>query len=300
MIDDANTRAEQLHQQGMALHDEGRIEEALEKYAEALQVDSQRATTHYNIGLIQKYEGNWLESLSYNKKAHELDPEDESAIWNLGIAATALRRWAEAREAWAAVGFKLDSGDGPIDADFGPTPVRLRAESDGEVVWARRIDPVRAVIENIPLPESGFRYGDTVLHDGAAVGYRQWNGREYPVFNVLELFEATGSPTWGINVRVDGQEDIDALVDLLSKAGIPAEPWGTSVRMLCKACSEGRPHEDHEHDTSDASGSEPGEQIVAVAAVMKEAIDTVLRQWANRGRQVLSLDLLRADSETLN
>jgi hypothetical protein len=41
----------------------------------------------------------------------------------------------------------------------------LNPSDDGEIVWARRMDPVRARINNILLTDSGCRYGDIVLHD---------------------------------------------------------------------------------------------------------------------------------------
>jgi Flp pilus assembly protein TadD len=50
-------QAEKLHQEAMALDDAGDSDAALGKYFEALTLDPNRATTHYNIGLIYKYRG---------------------------------------------------------------------------------------------------------------------------------------------------------------------------------------------------------------------------------------------------
>ena len=147
---------------------------------EVLALDPHRPATLYNIGLIHKYRGEWDESLLFNQRSVELDPTDESANWNLAIAATALRDWQTARAVWKRLKISLGDGEGPIEADFGQAPVRLNPDTNAEVVWARRIDPVRAKIENIPYPDSGFRFGDVVLHDGAAVGTREAGGREYP------------------------------------------------------------------------------------------------------------------------
>lgn len=83
----AKTRAEALHLEGMALDDEGETDRALAKYLEALELDFARPETHYNIGLIHKYRAQWAESLRYNKRAAELDPDDEAVNWNLAIAA---------------------------------------------------------------------------------------------------------------------------------------------------------------------------------------------------------------------
>ena len=167
---DIRMRADRLHDKARDLSDSGKDDEALRIYEQALALDPDRSTTLYNMGLIHKYRGNWQESFELNARAYELAPEDEAARWNWAIAATALRRWDVARRLWADNGIALEGESGPIEMNFGLTPVRLNPESDGEVVWARRIDPVRAVIKSIPFPESGFRYNDVVLHDGAAVG----------------------------------------------------------------------------------------------------------------------------------
>jgi Flp pilus assembly protein TadD len=57
-------RAEELHQEGMALDDDGDTDGALAKYHQALALNPERSTTHYNIGLIYKYRRQWRESLS--------------------------------------------------------------------------------------------------------------------------------------------------------------------------------------------------------------------------------------------
>jgi len=75
----------------MALNDEGDINAALKKYREALVLDYSRPTTHYNIGLIHKYRSEWEESFRYNRRAVELDPDDEAANWNLAIAVKWVR-----------------------------------------------------------------------------------------------------------------------------------------------------------------------------------------------------------------
>ena len=135
----------------------------------AIKADPEKSESHYNLGLIYKYRNDWGNSRAYNRRACELDPQDEAARWNLAIAATALRDWKTARLAWHDQGLHFDSDEGPINSDFGQTPVRLNPDGSTEVVWARRIDPVRARIENVPMAASGYRCGDIVLHDGAAV-----------------------------------------------------------------------------------------------------------------------------------
>ncbi len=285
-------KAEELHQQAMALSDAGEDDLALKKYFEALELDFSRATTHYNIGLIYKYRRQWPESLRYNKRAVDLDAADGAANWNLAIAATALRDWKTARQVWHRLGMPIEEGDSPIAANFGITPVRLNPDDNAEVVWSRRIDPVRARITSIPYPRSGFRYGDVVLHDGAAVGYREYEGREYSVFNVFELFEPSAYATYEAELSGVNPEDIQALQSICDELGVECEDWTTSVRNICKQCSEGRPHEHHDHDQEEQWQDR---HLVGLAAVGEDALRLALDRWQSGARKVEYLELaLRA------
>lgn len=273
-------RAAELHEQAMMLDD---ADAALALYREALAMDAQRPETHYNMGLIHKYRGEWQSSLDHNRLAVSMSPDDEAALWNLAIAGTALRQWSLVRDTWRQLGIRgIEPGDTPIELDFGMTPVRLNPETAGEVVWARRIDPVRARIENVPYPESGFRHGDVVLHDGAEVGQRTSGGQTYSVFNVLALFEPSERGTWVAELEAEDGQDAERAADRISEAGGYAEVWTRNVRVLCRQCSEGIPHEHHQQD-------EPANHDavfrVGISAQEGEVIEPALRAWA-AGRQV--------------
>lgn len=281
-------KADKLFARAQALHDEGSEEKAIECYKRVIQLDPDNSSCHYNIGLIYKYRKDWGMSFEFNRKACELNPEDESTLWNLGIAATAMRDWTTARDMWRRCGFEIGEGEGPIAANFGYTPIRLNPDDQAEVVWALRIDPVRARITSVPLPESGHCTGDIVLHDGAAVGYRLYEELEYPVFNELELFEKSALSTYKIDVRVSEQEDIEALEEMLSDKDMLSEDWTTDYRLLCKACSEGRPHDEHDHDV------EPEwtpEHEIAVAARSLKEIEAIANRWANGvSRRIINIE----------
>jgi tetratricopeptide (TPR) repeat protein len=274
--------AEQLHEEAVSLDDD---ELALSKYHEALRLDSGRPSTLYNVGLIHKYRGEWTQSLSFNARALALAPTDEAANWNLAIAATALRNWRVARRAWTKAGIDVGGvdDDTPIERDFGSTPVRLNPDGDAEVVWGHRIDPARVRLTNIPYPASGFRCGDVVLHDGAPIGERTWQGRAYPVFNVLELLDASALSTYEAEVEIGVDADLDALLDALEKAQVEHENWTATVRMLCKQCSEGTPHEHHDL----LLGKEwQACHVVAIAANDPVAAQAVLAAWKGGRRKL--------------
>lgn len=266
-------RADRLHRQAQACSRAGDEDAALALYAKCVALDPDYASAFYNIGLIHKYRGEWEQSFAFNARAYELSPGDEASRWNLAIAATALRRWSVARRAWRDNGLNVPDGEGPITMKLGMTPVRLHPEGSGEVVWAQRIDPVRARIISIPFPESGFRLHDVVLHDGAAVGARVVDGREYPVFNVLELFESSGLSTYVLELRASTAERIASLEQVASDVGVTMEDWTANVRSLCRQCSEGTPHDTHDH-LPDPTWQV--ERRIGLAAVGRSQIDALV------------------------
>jgi tetratricopeptide (TPR) repeat protein len=293
---DAVERANALEDEGNRKNEEGDSAGALAAYLEALALDRQRPSTLYNVGLVYKYRRDWQSSLRYNRMSIELDPDDVPTNWNLAIAATALRDWATAREAWKRVGIELDDHEGPIDDDFGYTPVRLNGLEDRdsavEVVWARRLSPVTARIDNIPTLAAKFRYGDVVLHDGAKSGSRlDDQGREKSVFNVLELFEPSPYVTYQASIDAPDAKSVEDLAAAFKSAGIECEDWTASMHTICKACSEGSPHEKHEH-APEPGGEWQVERLIGVASLDPARVEAVLEFWSagDPTRRVESLE----------
>jgi hypothetical protein len=229
-------------------------------YRQAIDGDPSLRGAWFDLGLVHKWRHEWAESLACNQRAAALrvhrnaDDAGDPAHWNAGIAATALHDWEAARTAWRGYGIRIDDGEGPIQQSFGMGVVRLQPDERGETVWGRRIDPARVVIESIPLTDSGFRSGDTVLHDGEPQGERSFGGTTYYVFNVLERWEASPHPT--VEVIVETTVELaNELIAQMRDAGLAAENWTTSVVAHCVACSYGRldfDHPDHAHDAPTA------------------------------------------------
>jgi hypothetical protein len=246
--------AEEWNATGNRLRDDGDVAGAERAYRSAVDAAPEWSAPAYNLGLLCKYAGRWEESVAWNLRATELEPDDEGSWWNLGIAATATGDWATARRAWVACGIDMPPGDGPPDLGWGVIPVRLDPIGHGEVVWADRIDPARARIANIPLPTSSYRWGDVVLTDGAADGERTHRGRTYPVLNVLERLVPSDARTFVIELATKDAEAIATLERLAGESGGAGEDWGTFTRILCHDCSHGRPHE---HDDAKESPAHP-------------------------------------------
>lgn len=268
--------AEQLNEQGLAAEEAERRDDAVKLYEEAAAMDPTWATPLYNLGLLYKYEGSWERSLASNLRAVALDPEDDAAHWNLGIAATALGSWDVARRAWRKFGVAMQDGHDPVDAPCGSSPIRLNPQGDAEVVWAERIDPARAILNNIPYAESGHGWRDIVLNDGAPNGYRIRDGEEFPVFDELQHLQRSAFGTIVSTVVLDdSQQNAERLSELALALGGAAEDWSTSIRMLCKQCSEGRPHANHDQDHK----APERQRTVAIAATSNAHARQIVQAW---------------------
>jgi hypothetical protein len=265
--------AEQLNNEGMQLRADGDIAGAEAAYRAASSAAPEWSAPVYNLGPLYKYEGRWQESLIYNQQAANLAPDDEASWWNLGIAATALGDWSEARRAWTACGMEVRPGDGPPEFEWGHTPVPLDPDGQAEVVWARRIDPARARIVSVPLPTSPFHWGDLVLTDGAEEGQRIVDGRVYSVFNVLHLLAPSGFRTFVIELATTQPEALAAFEACATDHSGAAEDWGSFTAILCAQCSRGLPHEH-------APGmSAPAHPHWGLAARDHQHADEIITDW---------------------
>src|SRR5207253_706258 len=80
----------------------------------------------------------------------------------------------------------------------------------------------------------------------------------------------------------DKREHLVELARGAADLGGSAEDWSTSVRTICKACSEGRPH--GTHDTQAAPPD--GVHIIGVAARDRQHATQILRAWESDRKDV--------------
>jgi tetratricopeptide (TPR) repeat protein len=238
--------AEAALAQANALIDQRRFCEAVEPAGEACRLRPDLAAAWWSYGVALKHAQRWADCLEACDRAIALDPEDSAGpCWNAGIAATALGDWGRARAAWIAYGIPVPPGDGPPEMAIGNAGVRICVEAAPEVVICRRIDPCRARILSVPLPESGHRFGDVVLHDGEPRGKRSHGEASISVFDELRLLESAGYGTWRVAVTCRTPEERDALLALYDHVDGAIEDWTDSVVVLCAQCSLGERCEDH-------------------------------------------------------
>lgn len=275
------TDLKNLHVAAYAAMDRGELAAAAQRFGQLVEASPDAPHYHYMRGLAHKYLRDWPASLRDNLAAIATAEESTQAEhWNAAIAATALGDWATARAQWRACGVGVPDGEGAIEGNYGVAVVRLTPWHGGETVWMRRIDPARARLLNVPLPESGHRFGDIVLHDGASVGTR-WNGeREVPVFNELQRLHTSDFATHVVFVHSPSAEDRNALRDA-SLPGIGyVEDWTDSIRHYCLRCSYGAPH-DHAEADADGDAWNPDRNL-GIAAQGRAAVEKLLDDWARR------------------
>ena len=161
--------------------------------------------------------------------------------------------------------------------------MRLNPWSDGETLYANRIGLARARLRNVPLPESGYRYGDLVLVDGAKTGERQYGDTTVPVFNALQRLVPSEFITYAVRVDCASEADRDALEESTSEAIGCIEDWTRSMSFLCVACSYGQPHAHVEQATNDQGWTR--ERHFGIAARSPEAVEALLDAWEKQGRE---------------
>ena len=285
-----NQDVAELSDQAYAAWDRGELHLASRHFASLLGHDPKHVAWHYMRGLVHKYLRDWPTSLRHNLTALELsDQPDNAACWNAGIAATALGDWAEARRLWALCNIGLPGTEGPIDGDFGVVSIRLNAWGKGETLFARRIDVVRSRLLNVPLPESGYRFGDIVLHDGAKTGSRFDGETEVPVFNALERLTPSEFQTFTAFIECDSQADLGALLGATAPGIGFSEDWTSGIAYYCLRCSYNVPHR---HKPEDDNDEWQVDRNIGIAAQSRRSVEKLLQDWAasGAGRHLVAIE----------
>lgn len=266
--------AERDNARGADLSERGEYQQAEIYLRKAVDAAPEWSAPWYNLGLLYKRTRRWEKSLECNQRSIELNPKDEAAWWNLGIAATALGKWRLARQAWQQFGVNVEINDEELRLNLSLTPIRVKPDSSGEVVWYARIDPARAVVKSVPLPESEHRFEDLLLHDGAPNGYRIFQGEQVPVFDEIQILKPSEYSTFQAIIRTESQIDIEDLISLAFENEMGAENWQT-IRLLCEQCSRGISHE-HDAPTYEAFS----DLRIGIAAKLGDDALRLLESWS--------------------
>ena len=116
--DTTTGEARELKEEGNKLFGAGRINEAMEKYKEAIRIKPDYAYAHLNLGSTYAELKRHDEAIASIKQAISLDPGDAYAHYNLGVTYAGLKRYDEAIASYKQA-IRLDPGDAYAHLNLG-------------------------------------------------------------------------------------------------------------------------------------------------------------------------------------
>ena len=127
---------------GLVLAGQGKCEEAIDSYNQALAINPDFAPAHNNLGIVLKNLGRFEESAASLRRATEADPNFAAAHSNLGFALANVRKHAEAA-ASSRQALKLDPGLAEAHANLGNALNNLRQHDEALACYleALRLKP---------------------------------------------------------------------------------------------------------------------------------------------------------------
>ena len=146
--------------------------------------------------------------------------------------------------------------------ELGSAAVRLSPEGEAEVVWGRRLDPARIEVLSHPAAvlRAALGRGRAARRGAARRADHGRPGTRTPSSTRSSCGRPSPVPTWVVLLEAATEADRDALEQLAADAGFAAEDWSSSVRLLCRMCSESRmPSDEGDGEHLDPHDhSEPG------------------------------------------
>jgi len=261
----------ELYEQARDYDLKGDTYNAVKLYKRIAKMAPEWAPPFVCLGVIYKLRGEWKPALHYTKRAIAIDSTLQSAWWDMGIAATALKKWRLSRNVWSKFGFaKHPAGDLPLVA------VRLKYGGHFEILWATRLDPARCTIQNIPHPDSERRFRDIVLLDGLVSGYNIIRKKRYPVFDELGLFKRSAFHTFSCVLEAATPSDIQHLEQLCRQADLGFEVWSNASRQQYLQPSQSLPEY---YQNPEIIKEQPAATQVAFAARREKQVVQILKTW---------------------
>ena len=174
---------------GLALFKQGKLDEAIAHYQQALEIDPGCAEAHHNLGGALREQGKLGEAIAHYRQALEIDPKHAQSHYNLGSALEAAGRTDEAITHYQeALRLKPDYAD--VHNNLGS--VLLAAGKTGQALehyeQALRLEPDSAKAHNnlgLALGTAG-RTGEAIEHLNQALRSRPDDATmHYNLANVL-------------------------------------------------------------------------------------------------------------------
>jgi tetratricopeptide (TPR) repeat protein len=268
--------AERLFREAEAYHREGDVYNAVKLYKKVIRLASGWNRPYTQLGSLYKDRADWKTCLHYTHIGLQLDPEDRDAWMNLALASTARKKWRSARQAWNRLGYDFRETDQATDFEMGVVALILNPGTQPEVVWARRLDPARAVVLSIPQPGSGHRFRDIVLFDPGTEGAQAAGAKQWPAYRELQVLKSSPFKTFSVVLPDVSRSQVDTLARLCSQERVGFDNWSAATHLYLPPAFREKP-EFHLHPFPQED--EQARTLVALAAKKQGAVEKVLRNW---------------------
>jgi tetratricopeptide (TPR) repeat protein len=156
--------------QGIALREQGRTEEAIKHYLQALRSNPDYARAYYNLSNAYAEQGKYKKVIEACKQAIRINPDYADAHYNLGVAYGESGKYEEAIEAFKQV-IRIDPDHLQAHYNLGGVYARLGKYREAIEAFQQviRIDPDYALVRN----NLGIAYGALGKYKEAAEAFQQ-------------------------------------------------------------------------------------------------------------------------------
>lgn len=135
-------RANEKLEEGLALHTEGKLEDAAAKYREVIDIDAGNAFGYYNLGLVEQTKGESTKAQEHYRQALDRDPRMAPALFNLAILRTSDEAFDEAVSLYQQVNaLAPDNAAAHLNLGLLLQQMGRDDEADREIDRATQIDP---------------------------------------------------------------------------------------------------------------------------------------------------------------
>lgn len=269
-MDTPSSEIKQLYDKALQYDRAGDIYNAVKLYKKIIKSCPQWFPPFERLGLIYKQRQDWKGALYYNKKAVALNPSNRDAWWDLGIAATALKRRRIARNVWTKFGVYQKN-----KREKGKASIRLKVGPQFEIVEVNLLDPALAMISSIPFPNADRRFKDIILYDRTVSGYYRSKGIKLPVYEELGLHKRSVYQTASCWLHEVGEKEVKKLEELCLQNDMGFEVW-SNVQLNTNMSMTGAVPEYHNLPTLNAG---LGGVWVALSAKSVGQLRSLLDSW---------------------
>jgi len=262
------------YRRAVAYHRVGDVYQAVKLFKRLAKVAPEWIKPYLFLSEIYTVRQEWKPAMHYSQVVLSMDETHQPAWLSVALAATALKQWKKARNAWNELDYELKENTKPIQLDMGRIVLKIQTEEQVEIVEAERIGPARAIIRSIPQPKSTFQFGMTVLlHPETKETFIDKKRRKHKVYKALEIWKVAAYKTYTAFLHTTDKSDLDILYSLCENADIGFDNWSSLSRMMLVSGLK----EYGNHPTPMTSGEAP--IMVAFAAYDEVDIHKVLKDW---------------------